>query len=86
MYFSHVIGSTTCFGTPHLSYYGPFYSVMIKTTYCPVKKQQWYQPETKEKRDLQNGSKEAIRQCSVNCRSRSAKTQTLFKTRELFLY
>jgi hypothetical protein len=49
MYSSHVIGSATRSGTPHVSYYGPFDSVMIKTTYCPVEKQQWYQPVTKKK-------------------------------------
>jgi hypothetical protein len=45
----HAIGSATRFGTPHLPYNGPFDSVMIKITYCPVKKQPWYQPETKKR-------------------------------------
>jgi len=85
MYSSHIIVPATFFGTPHLSYYGQFDSVIIRTTYCPVKKQPWYQPETKKK-NLQNGSKEATRQFSANCRIKSAKTQTIFNTRELFLY
>jgi len=48
-----------------------------------MKKQPWYQPETKKK-SLQNGSKEATRQFLANSWIKRAKTQIRFNTRELF--